>query len=340
MKGGYYGDMNSIAEQPAFLSEVEHRIDTALSWDTEATWSDLPVMAAAARHLCLASGAKRARPRMVYMFGLSVGAEPDALVDIAVAAEFIHGASLMHDDVIDEGTMRRGHSTVNARWDNLTAVLAGDMLLSEAIYGLRRWKRPITEEALKLVAAMSRAAMLEAHVRGRVDVPEQQWRYIAQGKTGAMFQWCGRSAAWLADDEDALRCFGQFGDRFGVAFQMADDLKDILGGDIGKDRFADIRNANPSYPLILALQSSEGLRRDVEAAWRKESLTPEEINRIGMSVLDTGAARRTHHQLGEEIAAALDALGPYQNRPGCAEMAAWAMMMWRRFSLSRLERAG
>lgn len=327
--------MNSIAEQPAFLAEVEHRIDTALSWDTEASWSDLPVMADAARHLCLAGEAKRARPRMVYMFGLAVQADPDALADIAMAAEFIHGASLMHDDVIDEGTMRRGRQTVNARWDNLTAVLAGDMLLSEAIYGLRRWKRPITEEALKLVAAMSRAAMLEAHVRGRTDVPIQQWRYIALGKTGAMFRWCGRSAAWLAGDDAALAGFGQFGDRFGVAFQMADDLKDILGGDIGKDRFADIRNANPSYPLILALQTSDGLRRDIEAAWQKESLTSEEINRIGQAIIDTGAVQRTYDMLGEEIAAALDALGPYQERPGCAEMAAWATMMWRGFALEQ-----
>ncbi|MFT5683153.1 MAG: heptaprenyl diphosphate synthase [Myxococcota bacterium] len=327
--------MNSIAEQPAFLAEVERRIDTALSWDTEASWSDLPVMADAARHLCLAGEAKRARPRMVYMFGLAVQADTDALADIAMAAEFIHGASLMHDDVIDEGTMRRGRQTVNARWDNLTAVLAGDMLLSEAIYGLRRWKRPITEEALKLVAAMSRAAMLEAHVRGRTDVPIQQWRYIALGKTGAMFRWCGRSAAWLAGDEAALTGFGQFGDRFGVAFQMADDLKDILGGDIGKDRFADIRNANPSYPLILALQTSDGLRRDIEAAWQKESLTSDEINRIGQAIIDTGAVQRTYDMLGEEIAAALDALGPYQERPGCAEMAAWATMMWRGFALER-----
>ena len=186
----------------------------------------------------------------------------------------------------------------------------------------------------------ARAAMLEAHVRGRTDVPLQQWRYIALGKTGAMFQWCGRSAAWLADDHEALHRFGEFGDLFGVAFQMADDLKDILGGDIGKDRFADIRNANPSYPLILALQSSPGLKRDIEAAWAKESLTSEEINRIGCAVLDTGAAQQTYERLGEEIAAAIEALGPYRDRPGCAEMAAWASMMWRSFAMNTMEQAG
>lgn len=326
--------MRSISEQPAFLREVEQRIERALSWDREATWSDLPTMAAAARHLCLSPGAKRARPRMVHLFGLSVGADPDGLADVAVAAEFIHGASLMHDDVIDHGTTRRGRPTVNARWDNLTAVLAGDMLLSEAIYGLRRWERPITEEALRLVADMSRAAMLEAHVRGRVDILPSQWRYIALGKTGAMFRWCGRAAAMLAGDAEAVERLGAFGDRFGVAFQMADDLKDLLGGDIGKDRYADIRNANPSYVLSVATQSSPALREALAAAWaRPEPLDPETVARLGQLVVETGALAETHRALGAEIAAAIEALGAYRDRPGCAEMVAWALMMWRSFSM-------
>ncbi|MFT4979541.1 MAG: heptaprenyl diphosphate synthase [Myxococcota bacterium] len=326
--------MRSISEQPAFLAEVDHRISAALSWDREATWSDLPTMAAAARHLCLAPGAKRARPRMVHLFGLAVGADPDGLADVSVAAELIHGASLMHDDVIDEGTMRRGRPTVNARWDSLTAVLAGDMLLSEAIYGLRRWQRPITEEALRLVADMSRAAMLEAHVRGKTDILPSQWRYIALGKTGAMFNWCGRAAAHLAGDNEALQRFTEFGDRFGVAFQMADDLKDLLGGDIGKDRYADIRNANPSYPLSIAMQGSPAVRAAFARAWAADGpLHPEQIETLGQLVIDTGALAQTHRDLGEEIAAAVDALGAYRERPGCAEMAAWAMMMWRSFAM-------
>ncbi|MEL6341736.1 MAG: polyprenyl synthetase family protein [Myxococcota bacterium] len=328
--------MRSISEQPAFLKEVEQRIDRALSWDREATWSDLPTMVAAARHLCLAPGAKRARPRMIHLFGIAVGAEPDGLADASVAAEFIHGASLMHDDVVDDGTMRRGRPTVNAQWDNITAVLAGDLLLSEAIYGLRRWPRAITEEALKLVADMSRAAMLEVHVRNRTDLDPKQWRYIAAGKTGAMFRWCGRTAAFLAEDDEALERFSIFGDRFGVAFQMADDLKDLMGGDIGKDRFADIRNGNPSYPLALAMRSSGALRDALDEAWsRDRTLEMDELERLGQMVVDTGVLEQTHQDLGEEIVAAIDALGPYRDKPGCAEMATWATMMWRSFSMEK-----
>ena len=328
--------MRSLSEQPAFLREVERRISLALSWDREATWSDLPTMAAAARHLCLAPGAKRARPRMVHLFGLAVDADPDGLADVAVAGEFIHGASLMHDDVIDKGTVRRGRPTVNAKWDSLTAVLAGDMLLSEAIYGLRRWERPITEEALKLVADMSRAAMLEAHVRGKTDILPSQWRYIALGKTGAMFRWCGRAAAHLADDQDALLRFAEFGDRFGVAFQMADDLKDLLGGDIGKNQYADIRNANPSYPLSVAMQSSSSVRDAFARAWAADGpMPPQQIEALGQMVIETGALAHTYQVLGEEIEAAVEALGHYRDRPGCAEMTAWATMMWRSFAMEK-----
>ena len=289
-------------------------------------------MAAAARHLCLSPGAKRARPRMIYMFGQSIGAEPDALADVSVAAELIHSASLMHDDVVDEGALRRGRVTVNAHWDNLTAVLTGDLLLSEAIYGLRRWKRPITDGALQVVADMSRAAMLEAHVRGRTDISIDQWRYIARGKTGSMFRWCGQAVGWIAEDDDARECFGRFGERFGVAFQMADDLKDILGGEIGKDRFADVRNGNPSYTLIEAMRRSEPLRRALEAAWAQPELRWEQLVGLGQAVIDTGATAATCQALGEEIAAAVEALGPYRDRPGCAEIAAWSMMMWRSFA--------
>lgn len=271
---------------------------------------------------------------MVHLFGLSVGADPDGLADVAVAAEFIHGASLMHDDVIDHGTLRRGRPTVNARWDNVTAVLAGDMLLSEAIYGLRRWDRQVTEEALRLVADMSRAAMLEAHVRGRADILPSQWRYIALGKTGSMFRWCGRAAGLLAGDVAAAARLGEFGDRFGVAFQMADDLKDLLGGDIGKDRYADIRNANPSYVLSVASQSSPALRAALSSAWSQGApLEGEALSRLGQMVVETGALAETHRALGEEIAAAIEALGSYRDRPGCAEMTAWALMMWRSFSM-------
>ena len=312
-----------IPTKQKFLNLVEEQIISSLAWDKEASWSDRPTLAAAAQHLCMASGAKRARPKLCYFFGLAVEADFDRLVDVAVTGEFIHGASLLHDDVIDSGTLRRGSPTVNMKWDNITAVLAGDLLLAESIKGLHRCPRSVAQEALEVVAEMTRSTMLEAHIRGSTDVPIRQWEYIAEGKTSSMFRWCGRSTARLSEDEQAVEAFGLFGSHFGIAFQMADDLLDIRPTDSGKTPFADIRNKNPSYPLILAQDLSPNFRQQLKQAWTQEELSEDEIFDLGKQVIHTGALDQTRIIIEEKINLAIEALGSYVHRPGCREIAMW-----------------
>ena len=318
-----------------FIQEVETRIDRALSWDTTSSHSDMPTLAAAARHLCLAPGGKRARPKLAYYFGLSVESDLDLLADVAVTAEFIHGASLLHDDVIDHGILRRGLETVNVKWDNLTAVLAGDLLLAESIKGLYRCPRSVAQEALDVVSQMTRATMLEAHIRGSTDTTLDQYRYIAKGKTATMFSWCGRSAAYLGSQpneiEESLERFGIFGEHFGIAFQMADDLLDIQRLESGKTPFADIRNKNPNYPLILAQQLDPSFQQKLNAAWQDDTLSESTISSLGAHCIATGAATQTLENIHNEIQLALQALGPYKTRNGCKEIAAWAENLWKRF---------
>jgi geranylgeranyl pyrophosphate synthase len=320
----------------SFIEDVEQRIDHSLAWDKNASYSDMPTLASAARHLCLAPGGKRARPKLAYYFGLSVDSDFDLLADVGVAAEFIHGASLLHDDVIDHGTLRRGLETVNIKWDNLTAVLAGDLLLAESIKGLSRCPRSVAQEALDVVAQMTRATMLEAHVRGSTETTLEQYRYIALGKTAAMFSWCGRSAAYLGSNveeiSEALERFGKFGQHFGVAFQMADDLLDLQKLESGKTPFADIRNRNPNYPLILAQNLDLGFREKLNKAWQSENtLSESAIASLGAHCISTGAAAQTLESIHHEIQIALDALGDFKSRRGCREIAAWADTVWKRF---------
>lgn len=319
-----------------FIEEVENRIDKALTWDRKSSYSDMPTLAAAARHLCLASGGKRARPKLAYYFGLSVDSDLDLLADVGVAAEFIHGASLLHDDVIDHGTLRRGLETVNVKWDNLTAVLAGDLLLAESIKGLHRCPRAVAQEALDVVAQMTRATMLESHVRGSTDTTLDQYRYIALGKTAAMFSWCGRSAAFLGNNDEekqeSIECFGKFGQHFGIAFQMADDLLDLQELESGKTPFADIRNKNPNHPLILAQSLDAGFQEKLQQAWQSEDpLLESTIMSLGAHCISTGAAAQTLECIHVEIQKALEALGDFKKRPGCREIAAWADTVWKRF---------
>ncbi|MBM75996.1 MAG: polyprenyl synthetase, partial [Proteobacteria bacterium] len=235
-------------------------------------------------------------------------------------------------DVIDDGQIRRGQPTVNVVWDSLTAVLAGDLLLSESIKGLHRCPRIIAQEALDVVSEMTRATMLESHLRGSTTLTKQQWLYIARGKTASMFRWCGRSAAFLGNDPEAAEKFGVFGDHFGIAFQMADDLLDVQYSGSGKTPFADIRNKNPSYPILLAMQRDPNFRLNLIEAWKQPTLTEDEIVSLGSQILATGAGQDTLLEVHAQVEKALNAIDPYLNRPGCSSIARWAQTLFERFA--------
>jgi geranylgeranyl pyrophosphate synthase len=137
------------------------------------------------------------------------------------------------------------------------------------------------------------------------------WRTIAEGKTGALFAWCGRAAALVAGREDLAGPFGGFGRRLGVAFQLADDLKDVVGGDPSKERFADLKSATPSMPILWAAQSSVEARTELEATFKGER-TAAEIAGTGAKLIEVGAHRAVAQALqieAREAIACLSVLG-------------------------------
>ena len=307
-----------------FLTRVEALIHAALHAQAPESLEGSQILLEGARHLSMAPGAKRARPRLVYSFGKAIGAPLEPLLSVAVCGEIIHAASLLHDDVVDAGTVRRGLPTVNARWSNAVAVLGGDVMLCISIQALQELPRVITNEAVEVVAVMSRAAILEVESRGDIDLPLRQWESIAKGKTGVLFGWCGRAAARLIQDEDAAARFKICGEHLGVAFQLADDLKDLADDDSGKDRFADILNRNPSYPVLIAAQRDAALRDALRALWATPQPQPEHAHELGLRVLATGAAQTTREAIARHVELAFEALGPYREREGGQEVAAWA----------------
>jgi heptaprenyl diphosphate synthase len=323
-----------MTEHPAndFHANVERRLTDALKVDDASPYEAGAILNEAARHLVLAPGAKRARPRLVQLFGQTADAPQRGLEDIAVAAELIHTASLLHDDVVDDGTERRNQPTVNVKWGNVVAVLSGDLVLSTAIQQLRNHSTEITTTAVDCVAEMSKAALLEVRSRARIDLPIDRWKAIAMGKTGALFGWCGRAAALVGDDPDAAQRFERCGNLFGVAFQMADDIKDLAVGNANKTRFADILNHNPSYPLLYAAQRSGSIRQRIERAWSNGSIDEAIATEIGAAVINSGAVDETWRQVKHHLDQAFESLGPYAERPGMNELAAWATTLWKHFS--------
>lgn len=279
-------------------------------------------LVSAARYTCMAPGAKRARPRLVFHFGEAVAASEDARLAIAECAELIHAASLVHDDVIDDGVMRRGQETVNVLFSNLTAVLAGDLMFSVAFGLLSPYRPDVMYTAVEVLGAMTRAAIDEVEARGDVDLSLEDWRAIAAGKTGALFGWCGAAPALAAGDDDAAARFRRAGEHLGVAFQLADDLKDLapMGN---KDRFADLLNKNPSYPILWSAARSPVFEAALRRRWSRE-VSPEHAAELGQAVLASGAADATSRALHDEVDAAFDALGDLKDAPGVAAVANWA----------------
>ncbi len=313
----------------AFALDLEHEIAAMLEQETAANTSKADVLFLAARHLVLAKGAKRARARLTQLFGNAVGCESGTIVDIAVAAELIHAASLLHDDVIDNGTTRRGAPTANAVWGNTVAVLAGDLVLTMAFTRLRHLPREVTADAVDLVHTMTVASMREVGARGTLDLTLTDWRAIAEGKTGALFAWSGKSVARCATNPDAAARFDTCGKHLGVAFQLADDLKDLVSEEDGKDRFADIRNANPSYPLFVAAERDRTLREGLNSAWLNGDSSAATVERLGQRVLATGAAEATYDAIGVELSRAFEALGQLRHDAAGRELEAWSSVLYK-----------
>lgn len=306
-----------------FVREVEIKLEGLLH--TERTVQPAPGqdLFEAARHTSLARAAKRVRPRVVFLFGQAVEAPEGALLDVAVASELIHAASLVHDDVIDAGTLRRGRPTVNVVWDNVSAVLCGDLLFSISFSQLGRHPTKVMSSAVDVLKEMTCAAIEEVHARGNPALSLEAWRQIAWGKTGALLGWCGSAAALLAGDADAAARFDRCGRRLGLAFQIADDLKDLLTDD-GKDRFADVKNRNPSFPLLWAVDRSPAVARALAELWQQPTITPLDAAHVGELIVGSGAVEAGAETLADEVERGLADLGPWRGRPGADAIEAWA----------------
>jgi geranylgeranyl pyrophosphate synthase len=135
---------------------------------------------------------------------------------------------------------------------------------------------------------MTGAAILEVETRGKSDATFEVWRRIADGKTGVLFAWCGRAVALLAGRDDAARALDEFGRRLGVAFQAADDLRDVCDPALGKDRFSDIRSKTPSSVLVLALREAPELRERLRVAWAWPTPPEALVTELGAAVAARG----------------------------------------------------
>ena len=224
-----------------------------------------------AMHHALLAGGKRLRPLLVYASGQACGAKPEVLDAPAVAIELVHTYSLVHDDLpaMDDDALRRGQPTVHVAFDEATAILAGDALLTLAFEVLARGAAAaeVRVEWIRTLAAAAGAAgkcggqALDMAATGQPTSIEAL-RHIHAQKTGALIRAAVRMGAIAVDEgEDRLARLDEFADALGLAFQIRDDLLDIEASSeqLGKTAGKDLAQAKSTYPALLGLDPSKRL---------------------------------------------------------------------------------
>lgn len=274
-------------------------------------------LATIAEHLCLSANAKRARPLLcLYSHWLFDAPVADEFIKVGVAAEFIHAASLLHDDVVDGASKRRGKPSANAVFGNAQAVLAGNFLLTKAFDLLRPFPRALADKAITVVRDMTESALLEINSRGQLSLSEDTWHQIARGKTGVLFSWCGFSAAICAERKGYAQRLWAIGQIIGQIFQMADDLKDFGGDRNLKDQCQDIRNREPSLPIILALRSNQEVAQAFERCYEADNLGEEQVSFLREQVWASGAIKATRERMAQALAQVRTELMPFEGSAG------------------------
>src|ERR671925_1484810 len=228
--------------------------------------SDVPLVRQVAEYI-VAAGGKRLRPALLLLSCGALGYRGDARLTLAAVVEFIHTATLLHDDVVDESKLRRGHETANAAFGNAASVLVGDFLYSRAFQMMvevddMRVMR-VLAEATNTIAAGEVMQLMGSH---DPQVDEARYLEVIRRKTAKLFEAAARLGAVLAKSapqlEDGL---ARYGAHVGTAFQLIDDVLDYSGDEaaIGKHLGDDLAEGKPTLPLIHALRSGNAAEQAV-----------------------------------------------------------------------------
>jgi geranylgeranyl pyrophosphate synthase len=214
-----------------------------------------------------AAGGKRLRPLAALVVSRALGVPEARAVRVAEVVELTHGATLLHDDVIDEADIRRGRPAARVRWNNTLAILGGDYVLVRALRLAAALESPAVMHAHHRALEELVAAEVAQHLaRAEFDLSTEGYLAVAEGKTGSLFAFAASAPALLQGADSAAGALDRFGREVGVAFQVADDLRDLLGTDSTKPTGLDLCDGVLSLPLRLAGQKSDTFRRQLHRA--------------------------------------------------------------------------
>ncbi|MEE9310622.1 MAG: octaprenyl diphosphate synthase [Cocleimonas sp.] len=262
------------------------------------------------------SGGKRLRPMLALLMARACGYQGERHVDIAAIVEFIHTATLLHDDVVDESDMRRGKETANNVWGNQAAVLVGDFLYSRSF----EMMIDVNEMRVMQIMASTTNIIAEGEVLQLLNVhdaetTEERYLDVIYSKTAKLFEAACQLGAVLsnlsADDEKMAAAYGT---HLGTAFQLVDDILDYSADsdEMGKNVGDDLAEGKPTLPLIYALKVSEENNQAEDAAIIRQSIKEgglEHIDIVLQIIEKTKALEYTQAVAIEETQRAVESLG-------------------------------
>ena len=276
--------------------------------------SEVDVVAAIGDYTTSAGG-KRLRPMLTALGCGAVGHAGD-LAGLMCVGELIHLGSLLHDDVVDDGLVRRGKPAAQQVYGNAAVILTGDFCLARAVLlaATEGGLAAVTGLA-EAVTAMAEGEVLQLQRAGNLDTTLGDYLEMVEKKSAALIAWCCAAGAWAVGDEEAAAVLQRFGRQVGIAFQVTDDVLDYAAG-TGKNPGQDLRERKLTLPLLHAMARVPGLRARVEAPEQDIDALLHDVRASG--ALD--AALNDARERVEDAIAGLDALPDTPSRAALASL--------------------
>jgi octaprenyl-diphosphate synthase len=314
-----------LVRAQALLGGVVEELEAYLA----ATYrSSVELIPEVSRHL-IGSGGKRIRPLMLLLSAQAARAEAARGLELAAAVELLHNATLLHDDVVDRGELRRGVPAAARVFGNSASVLVGDFLLSRALaLVVSQGDMALLQEFSRMLAAMAEGEVLQLVRSGRMTLDLPDYAEIIAGKTAGLFSFACRAGASLGAEPGWTESAAAFGRAFGMAFQVADDALDYTTppAESGKDLANDLLQGKATLPLLLACEQDAELLAEVE----RLALAPDPAGcqraaarvRAGQAI---PRALAEAHRHAREAVEHLAALPPGPSRDCLAELTRFAV---------------
>ena len=315
------GPRLSVGQVLALVSEPMQAVETHLLAHMDSPIGRIPEVGS---HL-LGAGGKRLRPLLAVLASRATEAPLDLAIAVGCAAEFIHTATLFHDDVVDSGAVRRGRPAARMGFGNGIAGLVGDFCFARGLQAVASTGSLAAVAALATaVTEMAEGEVAQLEGAGDPEATVDNYFDVIDRKTGALMVWCARVGGVLPAPLDAaMTCYGRL---LGRAFQIADDLLDCAVDEAasGKSAGRDLREGKLTLPVLLACQAQPALREQIRSAMGDAGVSAEDATRILLATRAAGGLERARAEamaLAEKAIAELHAVPASPFRDGLAALA-------------------